>query len=81
MTARNLVLNKYLSVPCCQCSIEHLDPDVLEKVPQSVFGVLQPRTVIITTPNADYNVLFPGFTGFRHYDHRFEWTRKQFRAW
>lgn len=63
------------------CRIEHLDPPVLEKVPFSIFGVLQPRVAVVTTPNADFNILFPNFHGFRHPDHRFEWTRAQFQAW
>ncbi len=39
--------------------------------------------VIVTTPNAEHNVLFPNLAdgAFRHPDHRFEWTRAQFRAW
>ncbi|XP_076454570.1 small RNA 2'-O-methyltransferase-like [Babylonia areolata] len=61
--------------------IEHLEPDVLEKVTHNVFGCLRPRLVIVTTPNADFNVLFPGFSGFRHWDHKFEWTREQFQQW
>lgn len=63
------------------CSIEHLDPPVLEQVPAAVFGAMQPKTVIVTTPNSEFNVLFPDFRGFRHPDHRFEWTRSQFREW
>lgn len=37
----------------------------------------------MTTPNAEYNVRFPGLPAgqFRHPDHRFEWTRAEFRAW
>ena len=37
----------------------------------------------MTTPNADYNVRWPSLPAgqFRHRDHRFEWTREQFRAW
>lgn len=61
--------------------IEHLEPDVLEKVPQSLFGVLHPKTVVVTTPNADFNVLFPSLCGFRHPDHKFEWTRAEFQSW
>jgi hypothetical protein len=39
--------------------------------------------VVITTPNADYNVKFPTLEPghFRHHDHRFEWTRQQFHVW
>ena len=62
-------------------SIEHLDPPILERIPHSIFGVMQPQTVIMTTPNAEFNVLFPDFSGFRHLDHRFEWTRREFELW
>ena len=62
--------------------IEHLTPDVLEKFPQTVFGHMKPKIVIITTPNQEYNVLFEQFEGpFRHWDHKFEWTRSEFQNW
>jgi len=63
--------------------IEHLDPDRLPLVERVVFGAARPKTVIVTTPNADYNVLFPTLSAgaFRHPDHRFEWTRAEFGAW
>lgn len=61
--------------------IEHLDSPELEAVPPAMLGFLRPRVVVMTTPNAEFNVLFPGFTGFRHHDHRFEWTRLQFQTW
>jgi len=35
----------------------------------------------MTTPNAEFNVLFPNLNGFRHPDHKFEWTRQQFGDW
>ena len=63
--------------------IEHLDPDRIPALERVVFGAAAPATVIITTPNAEYNAHFehlpPGAA--RHPDHRFEWTRAQFRAW
>jgi hypothetical protein len=39
--------------------------------------------VVVTTPNAEYNALFPNLApgAFRHPDHRFEWSRDEFRAW
>lgn len=39
--------------------------------------------MIVTTPNADYNPLFPSLAAgaFRHPDHRFEWGRVRFEAW
>ncbi|KAK4881468.1 hypothetical protein RN001_004787 [Aquatica leii] len=61
--------------------IEHLYPDVLEALPYNVFGFIRPKIAVFTTPNADFNVLFPNFRGFRHYDHKFEWNREQFESW
>jgi hypothetical protein len=46
-----------------------------------VFGDAAPRVVIVTTPNAEYNVRYEGLTGHRHPDHRFEWTRERFHEW
>lgn len=61
--------------------IEHLYPDTLDDLPYNIFGFIKPKLVVITTPNADFNVLFPNFSGFRHHDHKFEWTRQQFQDW
>ena len=63
--------------------IEHLDPQVLENVPRNIFGYVKPKIAIFTTPNSEMNVLFDGLleNGFRHDDHRFEWTREQFEDW
>lgn len=61
--------------------IEHLEPDVLNSMPEAVFGQLSPKVVIVTTPNVEFNVLFPDLKGFRHYDHKFEWTRAEFEEW
>lgn len=61
--------------------IEHLEPDVLDSMPEAVFGLLCPKVVIVTTPNVEFNVLFPNLEGFRHYDHKFEWTRAEFQEW
>lgn len=61
--------------------IEHLVPDVLAAAVVNVFGNINPRAVVLTTPNADFNVLFPNFSGFRHWDHKFEWTRTEFQQW
>jgi 3' terminal RNA ribose 2'-O-methyltransferase Hen1 len=63
--------------------VEHLDPDRLPLVERVVFGVTRPAAVVVTTPNAEYNRLFPNFPAgtLRHPDHRFEWTRAEFRAW
>lgn len=63
--------------------IEHLDVDRLPAFCDVVFGAGRPQTVVITTPNADYNVLFPNLAAgaFRHSDHRFEWSRAEFQKW
>ena len=63
--------------------IEHVDPERLPALERAVFGFAAPATVVVTTPNAEYNPLFdtlpPG--AMRHRDHRFEWTRAEFAAW
>ena len=63
--------------------IEHLDENRLPALEKVVFGAARPKTVVVTTPNADHNALFRDLPqgAFRHPDHRFEWTRTQFRAW
>jgi 3' terminal RNA ribose 2'-O-methyltransferase Hen1 len=63
--------------------IEHIDPPRLAAMEQAVFGYARPGTVVVTTPNAEHNVRFRGLAAgtMRHPDHRFEWTRPQFRDW
>jgi 3' terminal RNA ribose 2'-O-methyltransferase Hen1 len=63
--------------------VEHLDDSRLEAFEYALFGYARPPLVVLTTPNADYNVLFEGLPAgqFRHADHRFEWTRDEFRRW
>jgi hypothetical protein len=63
--------------------VEHVDPTRLDALEDAVFGGARPAAVIVTTPNAEYNVLYPALEpgAMRHDDHRFEWTRAQFRAW
>lgn len=63
--------------------IEHLDPPRLTAFERVVFEFARPAAVVLTTPNAEYNVNFPGLPAgkFRHRDHRFEWTRAEFRSW
>ena len=63
--------------------IEHLDAERLDAFSRVVFGHGAPRTVIVTTPNREYNVHFAGLADgrLRHGDHRFEWTRAEFARW
>src|SRR5262249_5576854 len=60
--------------------IEHLDCPRLQAFERVVFGHARPRAVALTTPNREYNVRFDGLPAgnFRHRDHRFEWTRREF---
>lgn len=63
--------------------IEHLDPARLSAFERVLFEFAHPETVVITTPNAEYNVKYETLDAgkFRHQDHRFEWTRAQFQDW
>ncbi|MFD6718171.1 methyltransferase type 12 [Micromonospora sp. TSRI0369] len=63
--------------------VEHLDPPRLPALEDAVFGHARPGTVVVTTPNVEYNVRYEGLGPgrFRHADHRFEWTRAEFAAW
>uniref|UniRef100_A0A3P9QGI9 Small RNA 2'-O-methyltransferase n=1 Tax=Poecilia reticulata TaxID=8081 RepID=A0A3P9QGI9_POERE len=61
--------------------IEHLTLPDLELFSSVVFGYMRPASVIVSTPNSEFNKLLPGLTGFRHSDHKFEWNRSEFRSW
>jgi 3' terminal RNA ribose 2'-O-methyltransferase Hen1 len=63
--------------------IEHLDAPRLAAFERVVFGHARPGFAVVTTPNAEYNVRFETLPAgrFRHRDHRFEWSRAEFRAW
>ena len=63
--------------------IEHLDRPRLAAFERVVFEFARPGTVIVTTPNAEYNVKFETLPAgrFRHKDHRFEWSRREFEKW
>jgi 3' terminal RNA ribose 2'-O-methyltransferase Hen1 len=63
-------------------TIEHIDPRRLSRVEHAVFGAMRPGTVLVTTPNEEYNVLHGMAPGqLRHRGHRFEWNRARFRQW
>jgi 3' terminal RNA ribose 2'-O-methyltransferase Hen1 len=63
--------------------IEHLDAPRLRAFERVLFEFARPGTVVLTTPNVEYNVKFEALPAgsFRHKDHRFEWTREQFQEW
>jgi 3' terminal RNA ribose 2'-O-methyltransferase Hen1 len=63
--------------------VEHLDPPRLKAFERVLFEFAKPRTVVLTTPNREYNVTWETLPAgqFRHADHRFEWTRQEFQDW
>ncbi len=63
--------------------IEHVDPSRLNALVRTVFEYAKPSTVIVSTPNVEYNVKFENLPAgnLRHRDHRFEWTRSEFETW
>ena len=63
--------------------VEHLDPPRLSAFERAVFEFARPGAVVLTTPNREYNVTWEnvGAEKLRHPDHRFEWTRQEFREW
>ena len=54
--------------------IEHLDPPRLASFERSLFEFARPNTVVLTTPNAEYNIMWETLPAghFRHRDHRFQ---------
>jgi 3' terminal RNA ribose 2'-O-methyltransferase Hen1 len=63
--------------------IEHIDPPLLAAFAEALFDAARPKTIVLTTPNVEYNARFEALHGkeLRHSDHRFEWTRAEFEAW
>ena len=63
--------------------VEHLDPPRLSAFERVLFEFAKPRTVVLTTPNREFNVTWETLPAgqFRHADHRFEWTRQEFQDW
>lgn len=82
LTYRDERLRGYAAA-CAVEVVEHLDPPRLPAFERAVFEFAQPALVVVTTPNAEYNAKFPNLEPgrFRHLDHRFEWSRAQFREW
>jgi 3' terminal RNA ribose 2'-O-methyltransferase Hen1 len=70
-------------IATCIEVIEHMDEPRLKAFERVVFEFAKPKSVIVTTPNVEYNELFENLPEgqYRHRDHRFEWTRDQFKNW
>lgn len=63
--------------------IEHLDLARLAAFERVLFECARPETVVLSTPNREYNARFPNLSdgALRHKDHRFEWSRAEFMQW
>jgi 3' terminal RNA ribose 2'-O-methyltransferase Hen1 len=63
--------------------IEHLEPARLRAFERVVWEFSKPGTVVVTTPNREYNATWTALPAgtVRHHDHRFEWTRAEFQGW
>ncbi|EAY04259.1 hypothetical protein TVAG_390290 [Trichomonas vaginalis G3] len=80
------IVNKFKNCPYVTMIevIEHLPLESVDKAMDCILGKLQPQKVFLTTPNIEYNSVINEFYGntrpyqFRHRDHKFEWTRKEF---
>ncbi|MCB9756497.1 MAG: 3' terminal RNA ribose 2'-O-methyltransferase Hen1 [Myxococcales bacterium] len=72
-----------LDAICLVEVIEHVDKPRLRALERALFEFARPTHVVLTTPNAEYNVRYPHLPAgaTRHRDHRFEWTRSQFETW
>ena len=82
LTYRDKRLQGY-DVACAVEVIEHMDLPRLPAFERAVFEYARPASVIVTTPNVEYNARFEsmGPGRMRHPDHRFEWTRAEFQSW
>ena len=82
LTYRDQRLEGFDTATCIEV-IEHLDTFRLDAFARVLFQFARPKSIILTTPNREYNVKFSGLPvgQMRHKDHRFEWTRAEFRNW
>ncbi|MFJ5882748.1 3' terminal RNA ribose 2'-O-methyltransferase Hen1 [Kitasatospora cineracea] len=82
LTYTDARLKGYDAAVLCEV-IEHLDLPRLPALEYAVFGAARPGSVVVTTPNAEYNVRWETLPAGhkRHDDHRFEWSRAEFAAW
>jgi 3' terminal RNA ribose 2'-O-methyltransferase Hen1 len=82
LTYRDKRLNGYDAAAVVEV-IEHLDAAHLASFERVLFEFARPGTVIVTTPNYEYNATWVNLPAgkLRHRDHRFEWTRAEFQEW
>ena len=74
---------KGFDAACAIEVIEHIDPERIAAFEEALFGFAHPPLVLLTSPNSEYNVKYEGMAegAMRHTDHRFEWTREEFKTW
>jgi 3' terminal RNA ribose 2'-O-methyltransferase Hen1 len=82
LTYRDDRLNGYDAATVIEV-IEHMELDRLTAFARVLFSAARPKSVVLTTPNIEYNINYPGLANghLRHLDHRFEWTRAEFENW
>ncbi|TYP68345.1 methyltransferase domain-containing protein [Paenibacillus methanolicus] len=59
--------------------IEHIEAYRVERAIATILNEYAPHALIVTTPNREYNAVYEMGGAMRHADHRFEWTRGEFR--
>ncbi|MDF2880164.1 MAG: 3 terminal ribose 2-O-methyltransferase Hen1 [Clostridiaceae bacterium] len=75
---RDSRLKGFDTIVLCEV-IEHNE---LERIPGIIDNVmyLEPKNLIISTPNIEFNKFFNSSNRLRHYDHRFEFTKNEFMS-
>lgn len=81
-------IDKYLEIAnpespvdvICSEVIEHIELFKLATFLKNLFQIPDAQRIVITTPNADFNVFY-ALKEFRHSDHKFEFTEIQFKAY
>lgn len=59
-------------------TIEHIEPEQLPLLERELFGKVQPRLVVVTTPNATKRITLEQMA---HRGHFFEWDIPEFENW
>ncbi|MBY0552852.1 MAG: 3' terminal RNA ribose 2'-O-methyltransferase Hen1 [Candidatus Obscuribacterales bacterium] len=83
VTYRDSILRQKFDAAVSIEVIEHMEPTRLDMFAMVMLGDCRPRIAVVTTPNREYNCLWPTLPAgeLRHKDHRFEWTRSEFEQW
>ncbi|OZJ03193.1 hypothetical protein BZG36_03318 [Bifiguratus adelaidae] len=82
----NAELRGYEAIVCSEV-VEHIPLNELETFFPVALGFYEPKYLVITTPNAEFNVHFPNLRYGqlnqkpRNTDHKWEWTRRGFQEW